>query len=305
MADQGLAEPSNNIDTSIDGAAQAIQALLARDANPQPAPEPTPEPAPQASEPEPEITSEAAPEGDTPVVTAEAEAPQEQPTQAQTVQQPVIQAQQPAVPDPNIAARSQQLNQLNQLVPQLQGQLAALFPDIRSLDDLARVATEDPARALAYQVQERRLQVAQQYQQALHAQQRSDWERSEAAKLEKLIPDIADPQKGPELKNKILKFAREQGYTDQQIALAGAADVALLHEAMMYRASVAQKAAEAKAQAKKIEEAKNKAKDAPPVQKPGTARSATSKDEKARGDFERLQKTGRIDDAARVFRHLV
>lgn len=306
MADQGLGNTAP--DHSIDGAASAIMALLKQPATPEPAPaSQETEPAPQeAAQPEPEQnTSEQAPQGEPAAVTAEAEPTREEPTQAQTAPQPVTQAQQPATPDPTIAARNQHLAQLNQLVPQLQAQLAVTFPDVRTVDDLIRLSHTDPARALAYQVQERALMQKQGELNALAGMQRAEWQRSEAQKLEKLIPDIADPQKGPELKVKILKFAKEQGYSDQQIEAAGANDVALLHEAMMYRDSVKAKQAEEKAKAKAIEEAKKKAAVAPPVQNPGSARSTSTKEEKSREAFERLQKTGRIDDAAAVFKNFL
>lgn len=297
--------------TTVDSAAASIFALLQGE-NKQPDPEPAPvaaqsehEPEPAPSEPEPEQnTSEQAPEGGNDAASAQPEQPQEQPTQAPTAPQPVTQAQPPANPDPNAAARNTQLAQLNQLVPQLQGQLAAMFPDIKSFDDLARVANEDPARAVAYQVQAGRVQEAARAQAALAAQSRADWERAEAQKLEKLLPEIADPQKGPELKAKLAKFAKEQNYTDHQIAQFSSNDVKLLHDAMLHRDSVAQRVTAEKAKAEELKAAKAKAAAAPPVQKPGTVHQ-NSKGEAAREDLARLKKTGSIDDAARAFRHIL
>ena len=188
------------------------------------------------------------------------------------------------------------LAQLNQLVPQLQAAIAGEFSDVKTFEDLQRIATEDPGRYNRYVIHQAQLQHAQSEQQKLQMAAHARWYQSEAQKLTQALPDIADPVKGPALRNELRSYALKLGYSEQQIAMASSQDVLTLHQAMQYAkwqaAQKAQPAQIAEAQAK----AKEKAAKAPPVSKPGVARD--EKRDKAQERLQQLQKSGKHEDLA-------
>ena len=313
MADHGA------LDGSIDEAALAIQALMdgpaQQDAGAEPGEDQDIEDtaaaieAQQPSEAQPEAdapaqeqteqnTVEEAPEGDKPDASAQAE-PVQAPVQAQAPQPVVTQpVPQVAAPQAIPSTAKDQLAQLEQAVPILQGQLNAAFPDIKNDDDLQRVAMEDPARAIAYTAAERKVQSVVRARDNAQAAYRNEWLATQTAELHKAIPDMADPQKGPALGARMTAFAKSIGYTDDQIKWASAADVIMLHESMLYREGQSAAKAKAEADAKALEQAKKKAAEAPPVQKPGAAKPTTGKADKLKELEERASKTGRVDDLA-------
>jgi hypothetical protein len=203
-------------------------------------------------------------------------------------------------------ARNQYINQLNTIIPHLEAAIKGEFADIKTKDDLYALA--DP-RSPQYNVErynaaiiafsklndatQARDQAAQE-QLKQHNEKMQAWRAAEQEKVGKLIPELNDPNKGPALARKLQDFATKQGYTAQQLGNASAADFALLHRAMQFDDLQAAKAA-----------AQAKAAKAPPVQAPGVQRPNAGKEDKIRSDFERLKKTGRVDDAAAVFRHLL
>jgi hypothetical protein len=296
---------SDNTDLDLDQAASAITDLLNRQ-QPDDAPAQTDVPqsqpsAPaQASEvetPASEARQEPAPDNTAPEVPEEPS----QPAHAAAPDVEQMRSEAARKIQEAEATRNQFLNALNTYVPQLEAAIRGEFADIKGFDDLQRVAQEDPDRYNRYVIANARLQQAQQAQQTAQgqanqqAQQRhAEWQASERTKLEKFLPDLKDPEKGPALAKKLQDFAiKERGYTPQQLAMASANDFALLHDAMQFKASQAA-----------LKTAQAKAAKAPPVQQPGTVTQSSSKDEKLKGDFERLQKTGSIDDAARVFQSM-
>lgn len=62
---------------------------------------------------------------------------------------------------------------------------------------------------------------------------RQEWANSEAAILAKQIPDLADPAKSKPLTDRIIAYAKAQGYTDQEIGNASAKEWVLAHRAML------------------------------------------------------------------------
>lgn len=290
---------ADSLDGSIDEAAQAIEALMSPPAGPEPDLAPaadTPEPeAPAEADPEPELentASEEAPIGDTPAAVAPTSAPT-----PPVMQPPVAQYAPQAPQQAPTYAQADPLAQINAYIPQLQATLAVEFPDVRTVDDLKRIAVEDPARAIRFQVQREELQLAQQAQARMAQQHQNSWAQAEGAKLAQ-HPSFADPKAGPDLEQKVRAFARDIGYPPDAIARASANDIIILHENMMYRDSVKAKAAEEQTKAKALQAAKAKAQDAPPVQKPGVSRPASGKDDKAKELRERFEKSGRVDDLA-------
>ena len=182
----------------------------------------------------------------------------------------------------------------------MQANLQAAFPDIKSMEDLERLSIEDPARVIAFNTHERKLQAARAYLPAVQAAAQAEWEQGETAKLHQMIPDLKDNAKGAALREKIAAYALEAGYTPQKLQTVSAVEVKALHDAMQFRDMKAKQDAEASKQAAAIVEARKKAADAPPVQKPGAQRTADQGD-KAKELRDRLRKTGDVDDAAKVF----
>lgn len=301
-------------DGSVDAAAIAINDIFKRelggdDAQPDPAPQPEPSPAPEPDHiPDParlegedlQTPDEDAPQGDTPVA-AVSPAPDTQPEVKAPQVTPTPQEQ------PKVAPSTQQTNtaalqfqQLNNHVLQLQANLQAAFPDIKSMEDLERLSIEDPARVIAFNTHERKLQAARAYLPAVQAAAQAEWEQGETAKLHQMLPDLKDNAKGAALREKIAAYAIEAGYSPQKLQTVSAVEVKALHDAMQFRDMKAKQDAEASKQAAAIVEARKKAADAPPVQKPGAQRTADQGD-KAKELRDRLRKTGDVDDAAKVF----
>jgi len=204
------------------------------------------------------------------------------------------------------AAREQVQNALTfakAFIPQLHAQIMGEFSDIKTQDDLVRVGMTDPDRYNRFVLSQMKMQnIMGQYQeldkQAKAAQEASgpkvDW-AAEQQKLNKAIPDLADPVKGPALEKRLVEYAKEKG-----ISPAGktAAEIATLYESMQLRDIKAE-------QAKALAEANKKAAKAPPVQTPGNAKPQNTKQDKAQEAFSRLQKTGRDADATDVFRSIL
>jgi hypothetical protein len=301
-----VSELGGPLEGSVDEAAQAIMALMpsAPQAEPdddEPAPQaeaaPEPEAAVEGATVEPELhTDEEAPQGDEPVEAAPT-APNTQP-QAQAPRAVAPQVQPQVAQNTASHSAAQQFQQLSQHVTQLQANLQAAFPDIRSLDDLERLSIEDPARVIAFNTHERKVQAARAILPQVQAAAQAEWEQAETVKLHDLIPDLKDNAKGAALREKIAAYAIEAGYTPQKLQTVSAVEVKALHDAMQYRNYKAKQDADLAKQAKAIVEAKNKAKDAPPVQKPGSPKSTDGKAEKAAELLARHQKSGRVDDLA-------
>lgn len=114
--------------------------------------------------------------------------------------------------------------------------------------------------------------------------------RAEAQRLTELIPDIADPVKGPQLKADIVRFATDSGIPQDALATASATEIHILHKAMKWDA--AQKAALAA-----------KAKPVPKVSTPGSARtSAEQAADARRSAIMKLEHSGSIEDALAALR---
>lgn len=303
-----MAEDLEPTEFSLTDAASAIDALLKG-----PAPQDEPEqPQEQPNSPQAAPAEAGNTEVDQPVADAsETAAPEATPVQPAPVQasSPELEAlRQEATRKVQEAetARNQYVTQLNTLIPQLEASIKGEFADIKSKEDLYALA--DP-RSPNYNVERYNAAIiafsklndavqarntVQQEQQKQQEQQLTQWRQAEQEKVATLIPELKDPTKGPILAKKLQDFAAKQGYTAQQLGMASASDFAMLYKAMQFDALQPELAA-----------AKAKAAKAPPVQQPGVTRPNAGKDEKIQADYERLQRSGRTDDAAAVFRHLI
>lgn len=307
-----MAEDSvNNTELSVTDAAAAISALLDRKPEAE-APEDTTPESPQSAAPQ------RAEDGNT-----EAAPVEPGPSETTALETPIVPAATPTPVNPDLDARMQeaskskqdadtarnqllqQLNTLSTIVPQMEAAIRGEFSDIKNIDDLENVARLDPDRYNRFVFQQARLQQAQQAQrgaQDVIAREKNEEARKawagEQARLHKLMPDLADPVKGSAIAKKLQDYALKSGVKAERLTSYTADEFIALNKAMQFDDLQS-------AQAAATATAKAKAASAPPVQKPGTTQQGANRQDKLQADFERLHKTGRVDDAAAVFRNLL
>lgn len=111
-------------------------------------------------------------------------------------------------------------NTLQSLHLNQQGQ----FSDIKTVEDVRRLAVENPARYVEWDAQQKdlaaKIQEAQQLI-TLQQQERADnWAKFAAAQdaeFTKLVPDMKEPAKAEKLINSAVEMMQERGYTDEEI----------------------------------------------------------------------------------------
>ena len=202
----------------------------------------------------------------------------------------------------------QAVTQQLQAVPELQeaNALVGMYQKaIESIDigEMQQLATDDPAKYLSklaeYNTLNRRLQDAtakreQVAQQFAESQQRfqSETLKREREALFKAIPDWRDESKFKQAKGRILSYMAERGFSEQELtSLMDHRALLVAYDAARFRES--QKALKASA--------KNLGKK-PAVAKPGASTTpAQANDEQTKKLREQLKKTGKLDDAAKLF----
>lgn len=209
-----------------------------------------------------------------------------------------------------IAAEKDQLSrerqhyaqQLANFIPAAQAQLQAEFPDIKSIVDLQKLASEDPARYVRWQAQQNAIAAARAEQQQLSARYQAEQEAATAkyleqqrAALSKVAPDLVDPVKGPAERQALRSFLNNQGFTDDELAnLVDHRTVLVARKAMLYDRMMA-----ARPEAKKV---------SPVVRtiRPGAARSTTnaaaSASQARDAALQNLKKDGSVDALASAFK---
>ena len=203
---------------------------------------------------------------------------------------------------------SQFVAQQLQTVPELQeaAALVSMYQKaVESIDiaDMQKMATEDPAQYLAklaeYNTLNRRLTEAQAKHQATAQQfaQSQQQFQSEVLKRErealfKAIPDWRDDSKFKQARGRILSYMAERGFSEQELtSLMDHRALLVAYDAARFRES--QKAL--KASAKQLGQK-------PKVAKPGASTTpAQANDEATKALRQQLKKSGRLDDAAKLF----
>lgn len=203
---------------------------------------------------------------------------------------------------------SQFVAQQLQTVPELQeaAALVSMYQKaVESIDiaDMQKMATEDPAQYLAklaeYNTLNRRLTEAQAKHQATAQQfaQSQQQFQSEVLKRErealfKAIPDWRDDSKFKQARGRILAYMAERGFSEQEVgSLMDHRALLVAYDAARFRES--QKAL--KASAKQLGQK-------PKVAKPGASTTpAQANDEATTKLRQQLKKSGRLDDAAKLF----
>lgn len=196
-----------------------------------------------------------------------------------------------------IAEQKKFLEQEKAALEQEREQYLSAIPQPTPPDE--QLLEEDPMEYLRQQRKyENDLQAHKEAQQELtktHQQRQEQarlqydtWLKGEQEKLAEILPEYMDAERGPKLKEQVATYALKNGYTKEQLAMAGASDVNLLYKAMQYDLGK-QKAAKAKTAP------------VPKMQKPGTRQSKSELNAKARDEAVRkLEKTGSLEDALRL-----
>ena len=150
------------------------------------------------------------------------------------------------------------------------------------------------------ELQQRREQMAavQAEQQRIAYQQHSEHQQrlvnivaEEQQKLAQAIPEFADPQKGETVRGEIRTYAKQLGFTDQELAqVYDSRAVMTLWKAAQYDKLLSQKPGVQK-----------KVAEAPKVLKPGTSRPVNTEEMAIRDQRKVLKKTGKARDAAAIF----
>jgi hypothetical protein len=167
---------------------------------------------------------------------------------------------------------------LPQLLATLQQQQSGEFADIKTLADVERMAREDMARYVRWDVQQKKIaDVAQQLVASLarQTQERQDkfaaFVRAEDEALRGKLPDMADPAKAEALQKACLATLTGLGFAEAELAQSwqGQKDLSLRDHRvqLLIRDATLWREAQAKAKAAATRQV-------PPVQRPGTARPA-------------------------------
>ena len=128
-------------------------------------------------------------------------------------------------------------------------------------------------------------------QQSEHQQRLAQLVAEEQQKLSQAIPEFADPQKGEVVRGEIRTYAKQLGFTDQELAqVYDSRAVLTLWKAAQYDKLVSQKPGVQK-----------KVAEAPKVLKPGTSRPVNTDEQSIRDQRKVLKKTGKARDAAALF----
>ena len=121
--------------------------------------------------------------------------------------------------------RQQYENALPVLLQTLQSQQQGEFSDIATMDDVTRLARDDWPRYIQWDAQQKKIAAVYQELQATQYRQQqensSHWAQyatKEDALFAEAVPEIADPEKGPKLRQQAIEYLTDLGYTQDQLA---------------------------------------------------------------------------------------
>jgi hypothetical protein len=156
-----------------------------------------------------------------------------------------------------------------------------------------RVAEMSQNKEKLYAVQAERQRIAE-MQQAEQQQGMQQYLSEQAAKLSETLPEYSDPVKGEALRSDLRKFAKNLGFSDQELsAVRDARHVMALYKAMQY-----DKLQQSKPQLNK------RVSEPPKTIKSGNSNSSVNTDQ-AKKTMAQLQKSGKVRDAASVFENFI
>ncbi len=189
-------------------------------------------------------------------------------------------------------ARQQYENALPNLLQTIQNQTAAEFQDIKSWDDVKRMADEDFPRYLRFDAMYKQSQAVQQEVQQSQARQQQQaaqnfeaFRQRETARFLELAPEYGDPAKAPKLQADVRHIFDDVGVTEPELRSLWSGQSGIsLHDhrvQMIIRDAVRWRTAQ---KAVKTAQPKPSA----PVQRPGIA---SNKGESRRADIDKLDQT--------------
>ena len=193
----------------------------------------------------------------------------------------------------DVEAKLAKLDQLNQAASaQLQQEYAQV--------DFEKLYDEDPVEAARMEHKMRKkneqLQQVQQQTQQLQMEEFNKYLEAQQKQLNVKVPEINHPERGPQFKKQMRDYLSNMGFDNKEIdSVYDHRYVMLVKDAMSYR-----NLQKAKPQIKK------KAVNAPKVVKGGVSKSKGQQAaEVKRQQLSRLKKSGKVADAAKIFRSLV
>ena len=193
----------------------------------------------------------------------------------------------------DVEAKLAKLDQLNQAASaQLQQEYAQV--------DFEKLYDEDPVEAARMEHKMRKkneqLQQVQQQTQQLQMEEFNKYLQEQQKQLNVKVPEINHPERGPQFKTQMRDYLSNMGFDSKEIdSVYDHRYVMLVKDAMSYR-----NLQKAKPQIKK------KAVNAPKVVKGGVSKSKGQQEaEVKRQQLSRLKKSGKVADAAKIFRSLV
>ena len=193
-------------------------------------------------------------------------------------------------------AYSQRLSLIEEfLSKQNEGEDLNALKEVDPLGYAVKIAERTEREKQLAMVQAEQQRIAQQRfaEQQAQLQQRL---QQEAKRVAEVIPEYGDEKKSNEVKKQIRDFAKEVGFTDQELAQAyDSRQVQVLWMAAQY----------AKLQKQKPEVTK-KVQDAPKMLRPGVAANQkNAADENVKKAHSQLRKSGKVSDAAALFERML
>jgi hypothetical protein len=186
------------------------------------------------------------------------------------------------------AERLQAIQQV--LAEQSKGENLEALKESDPIGYAVKVAELQQRREQLAAVQAEQQRIAYQ-QQSEHQQRLASIVAEEQQKLAQAIPEFADPQKGETVRGEIRTYAKQLGFTDQELAqVYDSRAVLTLWKAAQYDKLLSQKPGVQK-----------KVAEAPKVLKPGTSRPVNTEEMAIRDQRKVLKKTGKARDAAAIF----
>jgi DNA repair exonuclease SbcCD ATPase subunit len=156
-----------------------------------------------------------------------------------------------------------------------------------------RVAEMSQNKEKLYAIQAERQRIAE-LQQAEQQQGMQQYLSQQAAVLSETLPEYSDPVKGEKLRSDLRSFAKNLGFSDQELsAVRDARHVMALYKAMQY-----DKLQQSKPQLNK------RVNEPPKTIKSGNSNTAVNADQ-AKKTMAQLQKSGKVRDAASVFENFI
>ena len=156
-----------------------------------------------------------------------------------------------------------------------------------------RVAEMSQNKEKLYAIQAERQRIAE-LQQAEQQQGMQQYLSQQAAVLSESLPEYSDPVKGEALRSDLRTFAKNLGFSDQELsAVRDARHVMALYKAMQY-----DKLQQSKPQLNK------RVSEPPKTIKSGNSNTATNTDQHKKA-MAQLQKTGKIRDAVSAFENFI